>query len=67
MNNESQLTEQESLELIARMINKAKSDFRETGIGALMWGTIITVCAPSQTASADANCQAIVPDFRLIA
>jgi uncharacterized membrane protein len=45
MNNESQLTEQESLELIARMINKAKSDFRETGIGALMWGTIITVCA----------------------
>src|SRR5438045_8135778 len=26
------------------MINKARSDFRETGIGALMWGTIITVC-----------------------
>ena len=45
MNNENQLTEQQSLELITRMINKAKCDYRETGIGALMWGTIITVCA----------------------
>jgi len=42
---EDQLTEQQSLELITRMINKAKSDYRGTGIGALMWGTIITVCA----------------------
>src|SRR5436190_13698275 len=45
MNNENLLTEQQSLELITRMINKAKSDYRETGIGALMWGTVITVCA----------------------
>ena len=45
MSNENQLTEQESLDLITKMINKAKSDFRETGVGALMWGTIITVCA----------------------
>jgi hypothetical protein len=42
---EDRLTEQQSLELITRMINKAKSDYRGTGIGALMWGTIITVCA----------------------
>src|SRR4030095_11701210 len=42
---EDQLTEQQSLELITRMINKAKCDYRETGIGALMWGTIITICA----------------------
>lgn len=45
MSNEKQLTEQESLELITRMIHKAKCDYRETGIGALMWGTIITFCA----------------------
>ena len=45
MNSETPLSEQESLELITRMINKAKSDYRETGIGALMWGTIITICA----------------------
>src|SRR6266853_5553629 len=40
-----QLTEQESLEIIARMINKAKCDYRETGIGALMWGSLITFCS----------------------
>jgi hypothetical protein len=31
---ENQLTEQQSLELITRMIHKAKSDYRGTGIGA---------------------------------
>lgn len=45
MENENQLTEQQSLELITRMINKAKDDYRETGVGALMWGSIITVCS----------------------
>ncbi|MEP6513623.1 MAG: hypothetical protein ABJA79_07130 [Parafilimonas sp.] len=42
---EHQLTEQESLELITRMINKAKSDYAETGISALMWGTVVTFCS----------------------
>ncbi len=45
MKEETQLSEQESLELITRMINKAKSDYNETGISALMWGSIITFCS----------------------
>src|SRR5438309_11339363 len=42
---EENFSEQESLQLITTMINKAKSDFVETGISALMWGSVITVCA----------------------
>ena len=42
---EKQLTEKESLDLIAMMINKAKDSYHNTGIGAIMWGTIIAVCA----------------------
>ena len=44
-------SEQESLQLITQMINKAKSDFVETGISALMWGSIVTFCALVQFAS----------------
>lgn len=45
------LSEQESLQLITTMINKAKHDFVETGISALMWGSIVSVCAFIQFAS----------------
>ncbi len=45
-------SEEESLQLIAKMISKAKNDFVETGISALMWGTIVTLCALVQFASA---------------
>ena len=45
MENENELTEQQSLELITRMINKAKDDYRETGVGALMWGSIVVICS----------------------
>ncbi len=44
-------SEQESLHLITQMINKAKCDFIETGISALMWGSIVTFCALVQFAS----------------
>ena len=44
MQDEKQLTGEESLQLIAQMINKAKNDYEETGISALMWGSIITFC-----------------------
>lgn len=44
-------SEEESLALITQMINKAKNDFIETGISALMWGSIIPVCASVQFAS----------------
>ena len=41
---EKNLTEQESLQIITDMINKAKNDYRETGVSALLWGTVITFC-----------------------
>ncbi len=45
MEEEKQLSEQESLELITRIISKAKNDYTETGISALIWGSIITLCS----------------------
>ncbi len=42
---EKQLTEKESLELIATMINTAKNSYHDTGIGAIMWGALIAVCS----------------------
>ncbi|HXB90772.1 MAG TPA: hypothetical protein VNU72_00720 [Puia sp.] len=45
MEQEKELTSQESLELITRMISRAKDDYRETGISALLWGSVITFCS----------------------
>ena len=45
MEKEKELTSQESLELITSMINKTKADFRDTGVSALLWGSLITICA----------------------
>ena len=42
---EKQLTEKESLALIAQMINKAKDSYHATGMGAMMWGAIIAICS----------------------
>ncbi len=42
---EKQLTEKESLDLIAKMISKAKDSYHDTGIGAIMWGALIAVCS----------------------
>lgn len=42
---EKRLTEKESLELIATMINKAKDSYHDTGIGAIMWGSVIAICS----------------------
>jgi hypothetical protein len=42
---EKQLTEKESLDLIAQMINKAKDACHDTGIAAIMWGAVIAVCS----------------------
>jgi uncharacterized protein with PQ loop repeat len=39
------LSEKQSLELITQMINKAKNSYHSTGIGAMMWGAVITVCS----------------------
>lgn len=45
MEKERELSSQESLELIASMIAKAKNDYQETGISALFWGSIIFFCS----------------------
>jgi hypothetical protein len=42
---EKQLTEKESLELIATMINKAKDAYYDTGISAIMWGALVAFCS----------------------
>lgn len=40
-----ELSHQESLALINTMINKAKDAYHGTGVGAMMWGIVIAVCA----------------------
>jgi hypothetical protein len=42
---EKKLSEKESLDLIAMMINKAKDSYHDTGVGAIMWGSVIAVCS----------------------
>src|ERR1700710_766942 len=42
---EEEFSGQASLELIARMINKAKKDYLATGVSALLWGSVMTVCS----------------------
>jgi len=42
---EQKLSEKESLDLITKMINKAKNSYHSTGIGAMMWGCVITICS----------------------
>jgi len=45
MENEKTLTGEQSLRLITSMINKAKNDYYDTGLSALLWGSVITVCS----------------------
>jgi len=45
MEQEKELTGEESLELISRMINKARQDYYDTGLSALLWGSIISFCS----------------------
>lgn len=40
-----QLSEKESLDLIAMMISKAKDSYHDTGVGAMMWGGIVAFCS----------------------
>jgi len=44
MSEEKQLSEQESLRLIAQMINQAKSFYYESGISPLIWGFTNLIC-----------------------
>lgn len=45
MPEQNQMTEQESLALIATMMSKAKNSYIESGIGPLFWGALITFCS----------------------
>src|SRR5438094_4640371 len=45
MEEEKQLSERESLQLISRMIHEAKGYFYESGIAALVYGFTILVCS----------------------
>jgi hypothetical protein len=45
MDSEKPMSEQESLALITQMIHRAKCDYEDTGISALMWGIVITFCS----------------------
>lgn len=38
------MTNQESLDLIARMIHKTRRDYLDTGLSALLWGSVISFC-----------------------
>ena len=38
------LTEQESLQLITKMINQAKNKYYESGLGSLLWGFTNLIC-----------------------
>ena len=42
---ENKLSEKESLLLISQMINKAKNSYHDTGIGPILWGSVISVCS----------------------
>ena len=42
---EKKLTEQESLELISAMIQKVKNSYHDTGVGSLMWGTVVFIAS----------------------
>lgn len=42
---DDKMTEQESLQLISQMINKAKNSFHDSGVGPILWGTVITACS----------------------
>lgn len=45
MADDKKMTEQESLDLITNMIQKAKGSYHETGIGSLLWGTVVTIAS----------------------
>ena len=45
MTDQKQLTEQESLQLITSMIQKVKGSYHDTGIGALLWGSVVAIAS----------------------
>lgn len=47
MQNDQQLTNEKSLEIIQQMINQAKANFTDSGLSWLLWGTMIFLASLS--------------------
>jgi hypothetical protein len=45
MEQDKELSSQESLALITQMIGRAKRDYLDTGLSSLLWGSVIPVCS----------------------
>lgn len=45
MGPENEMTGQESLDLITRMIHKTRRDYLDSGLSALLWGSVISFCS----------------------
>jgi uncharacterized protein with PQ loop repeat len=45
MMEQDKMTEQESLRLISEMIHKAKNSYHDSGLGPILWGSVITLCS----------------------
>ena len=45
MKDATPMTEQESLEIIHSMIQKAKTSYHDRGISSLLWGTVVTIAS----------------------
>lgn len=45
MDANKKLTEQESLQLITDMIQKARSSYHDRGTGAILWGTVVAIAS----------------------
>jgi hypothetical protein len=39
------MTGEESLRLISEMIHKARNSYHDSGLGPILWGTVITICS----------------------
>jgi hypothetical protein len=52
---EEKFTPAESIHLITEMIQKAKSDFHESGTSAILWGAVVAICGFVSFAQAQWN------------
>ncbi|MBC7849785.1 MAG: hypothetical protein H7Y31_08615 [Chitinophagaceae bacterium] len=52
---EKNLSEKESLALITQMISTAKNSFVDTGVGPILWGTVVTICSLVQVSEIHFN------------
>jgi hypothetical protein len=52
---EKKLSQEESLALITEMIHTAKNSFVDTGVGPILWGSVIALCSLLQVAEIHYN------------